>query len=696
MTRLAALHARITGDASGFVKATQAAGAAGQRLTGQLGTGLAAGTQKAKTALTAFSQSNAMRMLPLQFSQVAQQAAAGGGVFRALTIQAADIGLAFGKTGVIVGILATVAMPVLMGAFSGAKGAAEELEEEAEELQEILNALAESSNNAADAAGGMGQALEDLITIGGAYGDRAREIAQANREIEFANAAASLREVIAATGDVGDLDLFRSTLESVAAAQENISTYTDVPELLAQSNAQLVEAQNELQEYADRLDMSVESVTSLVSALDTLGEAGTPTEQAEAARRVAEEFLAAAGSVGEMTLAERNLFAQLLETEQAALRLAAVEQRRSAFIAETGRELINEIHLQRSLLHFGEESAEVQRLRARFAREEFQARIEANGAAGAELETLMSLYDQQVLFTQEAEATADAVALIAGSDISTFEGQVIALANELGIAADEAARLLRNLPHGTTFGVQLGAGDSDLLPPTDEGGGGGGGGARRDTFEQDLERLRDQLASETELEAQMHEERLDMLNEALERELLSHEEGNRLIEAERERHHDAMAGLDVWRYGTGVEQTEAFMGQMASAFASGNEEMMRISKVFGAGEALINAWRTFTQVMADPSLPFFAKLPAAISLFGSAVQAVSAIQGVGKGGSGRKAVGGATAGGAGSIAAPEQGRPVVNRSLTLIGESFNRKQAIQMGEFFNDGTDDGLTIRGRR
>ena len=36
------------------------------------------------------------------------------------------------------------------------------------------------------------------------------------------------------------------------------------------------------------------------------------------------------------------------------------------------------------------------------------------------------------------------------------------------------------------------------------------------------------------------------------------------------------------------------------------------------------------------------------------------------------------------------------RSLTLIGERFNRAQAVEIAEFMNDGTDDGLVIRGRR
>lgn len=51
-------------------------------------------------------------------------------------------------------------------------------------------------------------------------------------------------------------------------------------------------------------------------------------------------------------------------------------------------------------------------------------------------------------------------------------------------------------------------------------------------------------------------------------------------------------------------------------------------------------------------------------------------------------------GDAGSITAQET-RPQMQRSITIIGDRFNRKQAIAIAEFMNEGTDDGLVIRGR-
>jgi hypothetical protein len=53
--------------------------------------------------------------MAMQLSQVFQQAQAGGGVLRALSIQAADIGLAFGTIGICSGCCRWRAHPAYFG-----------------------------------------------------------------------------------------------------------------------------------------------------------------------------------------------------------------------------------------------------------------------------------------------------------------------------------------------------------------------------------------------------------------------------------------------------------------------------------------------------------------------------------------------------------------------------------------------------
>lgn len=181
------------------------------------------------------------------------------------------------------------------------------------------------------------------------------------------------------------------------------------------------------------------------------------------------------------------------------------------------------------------------------------------------------------------------------------------------------------------------------------GGGGGGGGT--DPLAADLERLQQQLLSKAEIEMAAYEEQQTMLEEALQKKLLTQQEYAALMEAAQTEHQQKMTDIDVWRYGDGLAKTETFMGAMAKAFQGGNEKMQKIGQVFAAAETLINAWRAYSQVLADPSLPFFAKVPAALSVLAAGMKAVQAVKGMG-GSSGSTSKTSATTSTAGAAPSP--------------------------------------------
>lgn len=215
---------------------------------------------------------------------------------------------------------------------------------------------------------------------------------------------------------------------------------------------------------------------------------------------------------------------------------------------------------------------------------------------------------------------------------------------------------------------------------------------REDPLKGELEQLQESLMTELELEKHMHDEKQAVLEEALKKRYLTEVQFKELEAKLHEEHAKRLAEIDVWRHGTALQQTGAFMGQMAAAMMTGNEKMLQIAKVFGAGEALINAWRTYSQVMADPNLPWFAKIPTAVSLLGSAMQAVNAIKGVGKGGSGQKSVSGGGGGGGASSGGGQSSRV----ALTLIGSenaTFSRTQIRDLINQINQATEDGAIVR---
>jgi hypothetical protein len=212
------------------------------------------------------------------------------------------------------------------------------------------------------------------------------------------------------------------------------------------------------------------------------------------------------------------------------------------------------------------------------------------------------------------------------------------------------------------------------------GGGGGGGGV--DTFGADLEALQERLMTETELAQSAYEQRLEMLREARERELLTNEEYNDLEQRLRSEHAEKMLDIDVWRHGNALDQTEAFFGRSAAALMSGNEKMVEIGRKFAAIEATINAGRAFAQVASDPSLPWFAKIPAAIGV-ASAISQFANQSGIGGGGGGGVAAEGSQ---------PAAESPLTqNVAIDLIGASGTQvDQFQQFADTLNEAARQGL------
>ena len=160
---------------------------------------------------------------------------------------------------------------------------------------------------------------------------------------------------------------------------------------------------------------------------------------------------------------------------------------------------------------------------------------------------------------------------------------------------------------------------------------GGGGRAKEDPLIDDLEQLRQSLLTQEAAQVESYMRQQETLRSALEQKLLTQKEYNALMEEAQTQHQGAMAQIDAYRYGDGALQFETFMGDMASAFSAGNDKMLKAARVFGALEATINVWRAYTQTLADPTLPFWAKFAAAAKVLAAGFGAVNAIRGGGGG-----------------------------------------------------------------
>lgn len=174
-----------------------------------------------------------------------------------------------------------------------------------------------------------------------------------------------------------------------------------------------------------------------------------------------------------------------------------------------------------------------------------------------------------------------------------------------------------------------------------------GGGA--DPFQARLDALRQSLQTEAQIETTAYTQQQDTLRQALEQRCVTQTEYHTMMEQAAQEHQDRMAAIDVYRYGNTLQQTSAFLGDMAGALAGGNSKMLEISKKFGAAQALVN---TFTGATEALKLPFPQSLAAFAKVVATGMSAVSAIQGGGGGGKVRSLSGIAAAQGAGDAKQP--------------------------------------------
>lgn len=256
------------------------------------------------------------------------------------------------------------------------------------------------------------------------------------------------------------------------------------------------------------------------------------------------------------------------------------------------------------------------------------------------------LLDSNVVLKQIPSDLADAITNML--TLATVTAEATTAADNL---AEAAATIPVNIPHPIHTMRPRGRPDDLNTDPENKPG----GRSKVDPLPGELERLQKSLMTKEELQIASFNRQQETLKKALNQELLTRQEYNLLMEDAEMQHAERMAGIAVFKHGDTLQQTEAFMGGMASALSSGNEQMMKAAKVFGAAEALINSFRAYNQVIADPTLPWFAKIPAAVSVLGAGLGMVNAIKGVSAGG------GGGGAASAASGAAATASRPMEAR-----------------------------------
>lgn len=223
-----------------------------------------------------------------------------------------------------------------------------------------------------------------------------------------------------------------------------------------------------------------------------------------------------------------------------------------------------------------------------------------------------------------------------------------------------------------------------------------GGVGEVDPIAAELAALQESLMTQEELQIASFQRQQETLEQALSQKLLTQQEYNALMQDAQAQHADAMAQIDAYRYGSTLQKTGAFLGDMASALSSGNAEMLEISKKFAAAEALVNAWQAYAQALADPTVGTFGKIAAAAGVLAAGLGAVSSIQNAQPGGTTSGATTATTASTA-TTTAPATAAPATTSSAATIyltgGDMFSRDQVVDLINAINEAQEDGAVVR---
>lgn len=233
--------------------------------------------------------------------------------------------------------------------------------------------------------------------------------------------------------------------------------------------------------------------------------------------------------------------------------------------------------------------------------------------------------------------------------------QMITLSN----VTDEARARMEQLSGaaaGMTIGVPLyEQGQSNLLPPgatpeeTGASTGTGVGSSLADKLQSDLDSLRQFLMDARETEMASYQERQDTLQQALEQKLLTQQEYNALEQELAQKHAEALASIDSKRQQQSLGMYSTLFGNLATIFEAGGKKTLGVAKAFGIAEGLLNSYRAYLAVLADPALmgrPFL-RTALAASTLASGLAQVAAMRSVSYGSTSASGSGGGSGGGVG-------------------------------------------------
>jgi hypothetical protein len=199
-----------------------------------------------------------------------------------------------------------------------------------------------------------------------------------------------------------------------------------------------------------------------------------------------------------------------------------------------------------------------------------------------------------------------------------------ALTIQSATAGDHVSQLFSSATTGAenlTITVE-GLNDALAIPVT-----GGGGGSGDDGFGGRLAALAQQFQSERDMVEAWYQEAQTVLADRRAQEILG-EEGHRQMLLQVEHlYQQQLSAIRSQAQAQQLGETADFFGALAEVAQQGGDRMVRVARVFGAAQALINTYVGASEALR---LPFPANLAAAAQVIAAGMGFVNAIKGGGK------------------------------------------------------------------
>lgn len=218
-------------------------------------------------------------------------------------------------------------------------------------------------------------------------------------------------------------------------------------------------------------------------------------------------------------------------------------------------------------------------------------------------------------------------------------------------------------------------------------------------IEKQYEALQKHLKTREELLATQYNKDLELLKKAQDNELITQEQHDADKLRLAENYERAVGAIRAREQRAASDAILGGTAQIFAALGERNKKMLRVSKIFGAAQALVS---TMVGAAEALKLGFPHNLAAAAAVVAKGIGFVNAIKstneggasgGGGGGGSGGASIGGGGMGGAGmgSSGAPARSTAaIINLSG---GDMFSRKQVVELINSINEAMEDGARLR---